>query len=142
MTTTTQALELTVCLEEGTADLARAAGALGDGDVNVRGYAYDGERKPPVARFVADGTSRAREVLEDAGFDPIQRPAVVTAVPHEPGELSRVAGKIADREEAVASSYVVVETTSGLPQLVFTFAQGEAEDAPTLRQRQPSTSSD
>lgn len=142
MTTTTQAVELTVRLEGGIADLASAAGTLGEQDVNVRGYTYDGEHEPPAARFVVDEPTKARQALEDTGFEVRERPAVVTAVPHEPGELSRVARKVADREETVASSYVVVETTSGLPQLVFTFAQPDRGGAQAALQRQPSASSD
>lgn len=128
VTTTTRALELTVSLSEGVEDLASAAGVLGDGGVNVRGYTYDGDGQTPLVRFIVDEPDRARQALEDAGYEFEERPALVTAVPHEPGELSRVARRVAEREPPVASSYVVVESTSGLPQLVFTFTEQDLEE--------------
>lgn len=121
MTTGTETVELTVPLEDGFDDLADAAEALGDEDVNVRGYTYEGEDDAELARFVVDDPDEARRILTEAGFEVDERPAFVTAVPHKPGELARVARHVAGQAR-IRSSYLVLEATSGLPQLVFAFS--------------------
>lgn len=132
MTTTMQARELTLELAEGIDSLARASDALGEASINVRGYTFNRDHGEQVARFVVDDTDRAIKVLEAEGFSVTERPALVTAVPHQPGELGRVARNVASSGADVVSSYVVLESTSGLPQLVFTFTEEEPDELEAL----------
>lgn len=123
MTTTTRAVEFTVSLADGVAELAETADLLGRSGVNVRGYAFETLPSGSRMRVIVDEPDEARSTLTEEGYDVEERPAIVTAVPHEPGELGRVARKLASEGQPVASSYLVVEPTSGLPQLVFSFTE-------------------
>lgn len=100
---------------------------LGNAGVNIHGYACQGDGASGVIRFITDDPLGAKEALQLAGFTSTQRTAVVTPTPNEPGEFGRAARFLVDHGLTVATSYVVLDPESGLPQLAFTVQESDAE---------------
>lgn len=104
---------------------ATAGELLGNAGVNIHGYTCEGDEAGGVIRFMTEDPEGAAEALELAGFASTQRTAVVTPTPNEPGEFGRAARFLVDHGLTVATSYVVLDPASGLPQLAFTVHESD-----------------
>lgn len=106
---------------------ALAGEALGRAGVNIHGYACEGDGDGGVVRFVTDDPEAGEDALAMAGLQVDTRLAVVTPAPNEPGEFGRAARFLVDRGLTIATSYLVLDPDSGLPQLAFTIQESDAE---------------
>ncbi|HXF56779.1 MAG TPA: ACT domain-containing protein [Actinomycetota bacterium] len=99
--------DLTVIVEDRPGMLASIGETLGNAGINIEGVCgFPCEGQGVIHVLVEDGASAA-SVLKDHGFDVReQREVIVLSVEDRPGELGRVARKIADAGVNVQVGYV------------------------------------
>lgn len=99
--------DLTVIVEDRPGTLASIGETLGSAGINIEGVCgFPCEGQGVIHVLVEDGASAA-SVLKDHGFDVReQREVIVLSVEDRPGELGRVARKIADAGVNIQVGYV------------------------------------
>ena len=104
--------DLTVQLEDRPGTLADLAEALGDAGVNIEGIAgFAVTGIGGLVHLLVQDAGAARSALEAAGI-PVESEAdaVVVDVKDEPGELGRIARKIADGGANLTAGYLATNT--------------------------------
>lgn len=117
MVTIDTATEISVELENSPGTLGETARALGDAGVNILGFSLEAEGATGTARFVTDDPTQASDELETLGLSPATRDVLVTAVPHEPGQLGRIGAQLGNSGVNVEAGFPILERTGGQPQL-------------------------
>lgn len=99
--------DLTVIVEDRPGTLASIGETLGNAGINIEGVCgFPCEGQGVIHVLVEDGASAA-SVLKDHGFEVReQREVIVLSVEDRPGELGRVARKIADAGVNIQVGYV------------------------------------
>jgi hypothetical protein len=97
--------QLSIFVENEPGVLARVAGALADGGVNLRAVSLSDNADVGVLRIVVDDEARATEILEQAGALCVSRDVVEVALPDRPGALAEAARALADRGINIAYLY-------------------------------------
>lgn len=93
----TTAREFKVTMEDKPGSLAKLTEALGKGGVNIEGIAAIPSGGKGDIRVVMGNAAGARQALQGAGITVEgEREVLVVDLPHRPGELAKVARKLAD----------------------------------------------
>ncbi len=101
--------------------LAEVAQELGEHQVNLEGIAALTVLDEAVAAMVPDNADQARKVFRKLGVDFDEREAILMPMPHQPGQLATLMGRLADEGINVLSCYWSVEKN----HIVFTVDQIE-----------------
>lgn len=102
----TTAREFKVTMEDRPGSLAKLTEALGKGGVNIEGIAAIPSGGKGDIRVVMGNAAGARQALQGAGITVEgEREVLVVDLPHRPGELAKVARKLADAGVNIDSVY-------------------------------------
>lgn len=105
------AKDLTIGLEDRPGTLADAAEALGKAGINIEGICGFPSGGRGVGHVLVEDAAAARQALEGAGvIVEGERDVVVVDAPDQPGELGRIARKIASVGINVDLLYVASRT--------------------------------
>jgi hypothetical protein len=96
--------------------LVEVAEAFGQEHVNIDGIAGMTVLEEGVVGIVADDPGKARKILRDKGVKFEEREALVLDLPHHPGELATILGRLSSEGINVLSLYA----SFGRHQIVFT----------------------
>jgi hypothetical protein len=99
--------------------LQDVAAALGAEHVNLEGVAGLTVLDEGIIAIVPDDPDKTRKVLRAKGIEFEEREALVLSLPHQPGQLATILGRLADEGINVLSCYCTVEKN----QIVFTVDQ-------------------
>ncbi len=104
--------------EPGT--LGNLAQILGKEDINILGFAAvarpDG---PGTVHLVTNDASDAAVVLEEDGFSPERKKAVLVTVPNVPGQLGRLASELGTAGLNIEASFVAMNGEEDTLRCVF-----------------------
>jgi len=124
------AKELNIQLENRPGTLAKMCKGLAERKVNILAVqASTAERRSQV-HLVVENLSTAKTVLAAEGLTYAEADIVQLRLPNRPGELARVAAKLAEANINIDYAYAGVEPVTNAP-LVF-FGVAEAERAAKL----------
>ncbi len=96
--------------------LAEISEALGAEHVNLEAAAGLTVLDEGVIAIVTDNPDKTRKILRAKEIEFEEREALVMAMPHQPGQLASILGRLADEGINVLSCYCTVEKN----QIVFT----------------------
>jgi len=100
--------QITVWGRNRPGNLAKITGALAAKGVNLLGvYASDAKGRSAL-RVLVSKAARAKAALKAAGFRTSQEPVVMISLPDKPGQLARVAAKLARARVNVHYSYATL----------------------------------
>jgi len=112
------AKQITVWGQNRPGNLAKIASALAAKRINITGlYASDARGRSPLRLLVSDAR-RAKAALRAAGFRVTDEPAVVLSLPDKPGQLAKVAGKLARARVNINYGYATVGRRAKRAQVV------------------------
>lgn len=90
--------------EPGT--LGRLAQMLGKEEINIVGFAAVATDSTGQLHLVTDDPKQALETLEESGYVPRTREAIVVTLPNRPGQLGRVANRLGTEGINIDASFV------------------------------------
>lgn len=96
--------------------LVEIAEALGQDHVNIDGISGQTVLEEGVVGIVPDNPDKVRKILRNKGIDFEEREALVLDLPHHPGELATILGRLSSEGVNVLSLYA----SFGKHQIVFT----------------------
>jgi len=96
--------------------LAEVSEALGAEHVNLEAVTGVTVLDEGVIAIVTDNPDKTRKILRAKEIEFEEREALVMAMPHQPGQLASILGRLADEGINVLSCYCTVEKN----QIVFT----------------------
>lgn len=102
--TRTQELMLEIPNEPGT--LGEMAQLLGKEDINIVGFTAVATDSVGQLHLVTDDPKQAEEALEESGYVPRTREALVVTLPNEPGQLGRVANRLGTEGINIDASFI------------------------------------
>ncbi len=89
--------------------LAEVVEALGAEHVNLEAVAGLTVLDEGVISLVTDNPDKTRKILRAKGVEFDERDALVMSLPHQPGQLATILGRLADEGINVLSCYCTVE---------------------------------
>lgn len=99
--------------------LQDVAAALGAEHVNLEAVAGLTVLDEGVIAIVTDNPDKTRKVLKSKGIEFEEREALMMSLPHQPGQLATILGRLAEEGINVLSCYCTVEKN----QIIFTVDQ-------------------
>ncbi|MGQ9477382.1 MAG: hypothetical protein ACUVRH_02695 [Candidatus Bipolaricaulia bacterium] len=99
--------------------LQDVAAALGAEHVNLEAVAGLTVLDEGVIAIVTDNPDKTRKVLRSKGIEFEEREALMMSLPHQPGQLATILGRLAEEGINVLSCYCTVEKN----QIIFTVDQ-------------------
>ena len=84
-----------VMVQDKPGELAHIAEALAKGAVNIRGIATERGPNSPLLHVITDDDASARKAITNAGFQFKEKDIFVVSLQNKPGELARIAKKLA-----------------------------------------------
>jgi len=112
------AKQITVWGQNRPGNLAKIASALAAKRINITGlYASDARGRSPL-RLLVSNAGRAKAALRTAGFRVTEEPAVVLSLPDKPGQLAKVARKLARARVNISYGYATVSPRAKRAQVV------------------------
>lgn len=109
MVTIERTTEIEVSLENEPGTLGDVTQRLADDGINILGFACLAQGSEGRACFVTDDPSQTIQTLEEAGFDPEQRPSVFVPTPNEPGKLASLSNKLGQSGVNIDRSFVAAD---------------------------------
>jgi hypothetical protein len=108
--------QLSVTAPNRPGQLARICESLAQNKVNITGLDASGSNQQ--IRLLVNNTNRARKVLQKAGWNPRVEEAVVVNAADRPGQLARIARKLAQRGVNINYAYATVGRGSSRAAIV------------------------
>ncbi len=102
------AKQITVWGQNRPGNLSKIARALAAKGVNITGLHASDVRGRSAVRLLVSHAARAKAALKAAGFRVTEEPAVVVRLPDKPGQLAKVAAKLARARVNISYSYATV----------------------------------
>jgi len=99
--------EFKVYLSNQPGELARVTEALASRAVNIKAIASEGGCERPFLRIVTNDVTTAKKALSSAGFDYDQNGILSVEMMDRPGELAKVAKRLARAQVNVESIYLL-----------------------------------
>ena len=100
--------QITVWGQNRPGNLSQITSVLAAKSVNITGlYASDAKGRSPV-RLLVSNAGRAKAALKAAGFRITEEPIVVLKLSNKPGELDKVASKLARARVNIGYAYATV----------------------------------
>jgi hypothetical protein len=101
--------QITVVTENRIGALADVCDALGSANINIESISGEGLAEAAAIRVIVKNEANAVKVLEKAGFRVLRSEIITISVKNQPGELARIAKKLARKKVAVHYIYLVGE---------------------------------
>lgn len=108
-----------VFVEDRPGSLARVAEVLGANGVNIKAIASERAQSRPLIRIVTDDERTARSALDRAGISYAIRDLISLRLADRPGELGKVARRLARAMVNVDSIYIL-NKNGGFTELAIT----------------------
>ncbi len=105
--------QITVFVENRVGALAEVTEALGGVGVNIKSISAQGEGAKGVIRLITEDERTAVSVLEKTGFKFAVGDVMVIKLKHRPGELAKVARKLARAGVNVECIYQLISDKEG-----------------------------
>ncbi len=90
--------------------VSKVTRALGESDVDIRGFSVSDSAEHGVLRLIVDQPSRACEALVHAGMTPCETPVLVVALPDQPGGLAGILKTVAEAGVQIEYVYSLIST--------------------------------
>ena len=121
--------EFDVYVQDKPGELAKICELLGSNGVNIRAIASERSHQRPMIRIVTDDEATARSALTRAGIQFDLRDVVTVKLMDRPGELGKMARRLAKSMVNVDSIYIM-GNQSGTTEMALTVDNvKKAEDA-------------
>lgn len=105
------ATDLTVHLEDKPGSLARMAQALGNAGVNIDGVAGVQSDGRGIIHVLVEDAAAARRALQNSGIQvQAEEEVLVVDAEDKPGELARIAGRVANASVNITLIYLATNT--------------------------------
>ncbi len=115
--TTTHELVLEIANQPGT--LGRLTQLLGKEEIDVLGFAAVASGDTGTLHMITDDAKRAEEVLEESGYVPRTREALLITLPGNPGMLGRYANRLGTHDVNIEASFIIGHVASGRVRCAF-----------------------
>ena len=120
------AKQITIWVKNRPGNLAKIAGALAAKRINISGlYASDAPGRSAV-RLLVSSAARAKATLKAAGFRVSEEPVAVVRLADKPGQIARVAGRLARARINISYAYVTVSPGAKRADIVMGFGSAAA----------------
>lgn len=96
---------LALSLENHPGALAELLEEVAEKKINVIAIEAEAQGDFGSVRILTDDPAKAADVLRESGYDVIEAEAIVIEMPNEPGELAKIARKLADGDINVVSLF-------------------------------------
>lgn len=97
--------QFSVPVENEPGKLYKVSQVLSREGINITGIMTESLGDVAFIRFMADNEQKVHRLLENAGFDAIERRVFQIDLPNKPGELTRVAKALADEDVNILCVY-------------------------------------
>ena len=114
-----KAKEFTVTIEDKPGALGKCLRALAERGVNILAFQSYVEEGESLARFLADNTPVAKEVLGNLRMIFEETEVAVVRLPNRPGELGRAASRLGENQINIDYTYIGIEPGSSRVLVVF-----------------------
>ncbi|MBZ5661989.1 MAG: hypothetical protein LAO08_16435 [Acidobacteriia bacterium] len=114
-----KAKEFTVTIEDKPGALGKCLRALAERGVNILAFQSYVEEGESLARFLADNTPAAKEVLGNLRMIFEETEVAVIRLVNRPGELGRAASRIGEHQINIDYTYIGIEPGSSRVLAVF-----------------------
>ncbi len=114
--------EIQVTLEDKPGTMSALCAALGKGGVNIVGSMVTGG----VVRMIVQDVPKATSALNGAGYKSSTKEVAAAEVPNQPGALTTLARKIADKGVNIDYLYATTIGSGGNATVVFGVANPDA----------------
>lgn len=111
--------EFDVFVQDKPGELAKVCELLGNNGVNIKGIASERNNSRPLIRVVTDDEATAKAALTRSGIGFDLRDVIPLRLPDKPGELGKVAKKLA-RAMVNVDSIFILGKDSGHTEMVLT----------------------
>lgn len=102
----TRTKEIVLELENHPGTLGQLTQLLGKEHINILGFAAVAQGDKGTLHLVTDDPASAEEVLEETGYVPRTRPAILASLPNEPGEFGRASNKLGQNGINIEASFI------------------------------------
>ena len=109
--------------------IARIAGTLAEGGVNLNSIATENEGQHGVVIITTDRTDHALAILNQAGFKAVSDEAVLVQLPDHPGALANLAGELKDAGLNIRTFHIIERRDDFATAAVTTDDQERAKTA-------------
>lgn len=111
--------EFDVFVQDKPGELAKVCELLGNNGVNIKGIASERNNSRPLIRVVTDDEATAKAALTRSGISYDLRDVISIRLPDKPGELGKVAKKLA-RAMVNVDSIFILSKDAGHTEMVMT----------------------
>jgi hypothetical protein len=111
--------QLTVLVEDRPGALARICRALADQKVNILALQSSPSEGGGLLRFIVDNVATAKRALDNEGVSYQETDVAQVRLPHRPGELARIAARLAEVEININYAYCGVDPSTSTPLVIF-----------------------
>ena len=111
--------QITVWGQNRPGNLSKIASAVAAKGVNITGLHASDVKGRSAVRLLVSNAARAKAALKAAGFRVTEESAVVVSLADKPGQLAKVAAKLARARVNIGYSYGTVSPRAKRAQLVF-----------------------
>lgn len=113
------AKQITVWGQNRPGNLSKITSAVAARGVNITGIHASDVRGRSAVRLLVSNAARARAALRTAGFRVTREPVVVVSLADKPGQLAKVAAKLARARVNIGYSYGTASRGGKRVQIVF-----------------------
>lgn len=121
--------EFDVFVQDKPGELAKVCELLGNNGVNIKGIASERNNARPLIRVVTDDETTASSVLTRSGIAFDLKDVISLRLPDKPGELGKVAKKLARAMVNVDSIYILGKDSGKTDMILTVDNKKKAEEA-------------
>ena len=126
--------QISIFLENKSGRLADVTRIVGEGGVNIRALTLADTSDFGILRLIVNDSTRALEILKEAGFTVGMTEVIAIEVPDRPGGLADILDRIGERGINVEYMYAFVEKSGDNAVVIFRF--DDLEQAVELLQKE------
>lgn len=126
--------QISIFLENKSGRLADVTRIVGEGGINIRALTLADTSDFGILRLIVNDSTRALEILKEAGFTVGMTEVVAIEVPDRPGGLADILDRIGERGINVEYMYAFVEKSGDNAVVIFRF--DDLEQAVELLQKE------
>jgi hypothetical protein len=102
--------QLSVFIENKPGRLTDITNALGDAEINIRGFSIADMADYGIFRVIADDAAKAKSVLDALDFTVKESDVICVSVEDKPGQLARALNSFSKRGISVEYMYIIADT--------------------------------
>jgi hypothetical protein len=126
--------QISIFLENKSGRLADVTRIVGEGGINIRALTLADTSDFGILRLIVNDSTRALEILKEAGFTVGMTEVIAIEVPDRPGGLADILDRIGERGINVEYMYAFVEKSGDNAVVIFRF--DDLEQAVELLQKE------